>query len=231
MMTYRRRSQNRDNVYAVAEALRLKYKDYAHNNRRNPLDELLFILCSVKTTGPSYRSTYRIFRNTFPKFEDIAQASECGLATALSSGGLQNIKAKAIKRLTGVLNECFGKPTLSPLRKMTDEESEKFLVSLPGVGKKVARCIMMYSLDRQVFPVDTHCWRVASRLGWIRGKSSTGHHTDRDADRLQEKIPKELRFSLHVNMVSLGRNICTFHNPKCVICPISIYCNNSIAHT
>jgi endonuclease III len=107
---------------------------------------------------------------------------------------------------------------------MSDEEAEAFLLSLPGVGKKVARCVLMYSLGRQVFPVDTHCWRIAQRLGWVRPTQKDKHCAPRDMDRLQSKIPPELRHSLHVNMISLGREICAPTSPRCDECPISAWC-------
>ncbi|MEZ5304792.1 MAG: endonuclease III domain-containing protein [Verrucomicrobiales bacterium] len=106
----------------------------------------------------------------------------------------------------------FGKLSLADLRRLPDGEVEAFLTSLKGVGKKVARCVMMYSLDRQVFPVDTHCWRIARRLGWVRPTQKDGHCSERDMDRLQERIPPARRYSLHVNMVSLGRGFCLTSN-------------------
>lgn len=230
MKTRRRRKCYASNSYEVAAALSAKYGDFAHNNRKNPLDELLFIVCSTKTTGVSFENTYRRFRRSFPKFEDIYNASEVELAECLSSGGLQNVKAKAVKRLTSILAERFGKPTLSPLKHMGDQECEGFLTSLPGVGKKVARCVMMYSLGRQVFPVDTHCWRISRHVGWVRPTSSKGSCTAKDMDRLQDRIPPDLRFSLHVNMVSLGRETCTFHGPRCSSCPIERYCQKVGLH-
>ena len=212
------------NIYRITSILRSKYKDFAHNNRKNPLNELLFIITSVKTTGVSYENTYRQFRHAFPTFVDIANASFRDLAKSLSSGGLQNIKAKSIKRLMQTLRQRIGRTTLSPLRHMSNEDCEKFLVSLPGVGKKVARCVMMYSLNRQVFPVDTHCWRISRRIGWVRPTSKKRVCAPKDMDRLQAKVPPELRFSLHVNMVSLGRKVCTHNSPKCNICNINAYC-------
>jgi endonuclease-3 len=118
----------------------------------------------------------------------------------------------------------FGEPTLKPLHKMSDEDAEAFLLTLPGVGKKVARCVLMYSLGRQVSPVDTHCWRIARRLGWVRPTQKDKHCAPRDMDRLQFKIPPELRHSLHVNMISLGCEICTASVPRCKECPIAVVC-------
>lgn len=211
-------------VFEVAAALKNRYRDFNHYNLKNPLDELLFIICSTKTGEASYRSTYRSLKETFPTHLQIAEAPAEYIARPIVSGGLSNQKAKAIRDLFDVIMAKFGEPTLNPLRKMSDEEAEAFLLSLPGVGKKVARCVMMYSLRRQVFPVDTHCWRIARRLGWVRPTQKDKHCAPRDMDRLQAKIPPELRYSLHVNMISLGREICTPTIPRCDECPITVFC-------
>ena len=148
-------------VWIVAAALHKRYRDFNHYNLKEPLDELLFIICSTKTSEASYRSTFRSLKETFPTHLRIAEAPAEYIARPIVSGGLSNQKAKAIRDLFDVIVAKFGEPTLEPLRKMSDKDAEAFLLSLPGVGKKVARCVMMYSLDRQVFPVDTHCWRIA----------------------------------------------------------------------
>ena len=211
-------------VFDVAAELQTHYGDFNHYNLKNPLDELLFIICSTKTGEASYRSTYRSLKETFPTHYQIAEAPAEYIARPIVSGGLSNQKAKAIRNLLDLIVEKFGEPTLKPLRKMSDEDAEVFLLSLPGVGKKVARCVLMYSLGRQVFPVDTHCWRIARRLGWVRPTQKDKHCAPRDMDRLQSKIPPELRYSVHVNMISLGREICTPSRPRCDECPISALC-------
>jgi endonuclease III len=211
-------------IWKVAAALKKRYRDFNHHNLKNPLDELLFIICSTKTGEASYRSTYRSLKETFPTHYQIAEAPAEYIARPIVSGGLSNLKAKAIRDLLDVIMEKFGEPTLKPLRKISDEDAEAFLLTLPGVGKKVARCVLMYSLGRQVFPVDTHCWRIARRLGWVRPTQKDKHCAPRDMDRLQSRIPPELRYSLHVNMISLGREICTPTVPRCDECPITAFC-------
>ena len=201
----------------IANLLRLQYSDFAHHNKRNPLDELIFILLSVTTTEPVYLQTYRSFKKLFPCHADLLGASVSEIAKPIYLGGQFTQKATAIKTIIAILNDRFGKPTLSPLHKMSDVQCEEFLTSLPRVGKKVARCVMLYSLGRKVFPVDTHCRRVAQRLGWI---DSEGF----DEDLLQAMIPAELRFSLHVNFISLGRECCTFKAPSCFKCPLNVVC-------
>ena len=211
-------------IEKVAATLKRRYRDHAHYNRRNPLDELLFIICSTQTTETSYRRTFRELRREFPTFGHLAEAPAEYLAKPLEPGGLSNQKSKVMRQIFDAVEEEFGKLSLSPLHQFDDDDCETFLTSLPGVGKKVARCVMMYSLDREVFPVDTHCWRIARRLGWIRTTTSDGHCSERDMDRLQNKIPTHLRFTLHVSFVSFGREICTASKPKCDRCPVARSC-------
>lgn len=214
-------------VWDVAAALKKRYRDFNHYNLKDPLDELLFIICSTKTGEASYRRTFRSLKETFPTHLRIAEAPAEYIARPIVSGGLSNQKAQAIRDLFDIIVEKFGEPTLKSLRKMSDEDAEAFLLSLPGVGKKVARCVLMYSLGRQVFPVDTHCWRIARRLGWVRPTQKDKHCAPRDMDRLQSKIPPALRYSLHVNVISLGREICTPSAPHCDECPISTLCSKT----
>jgi len=211
----------------TAQILHKRYRDFAHHNRKNPLEELLFIICSVQTQESNYRRTFAALRRAFPRFDDLAAASARAIAKPMKPGGLSLTKSKAIRKICSGIQVQFGKVTLGPLQMMNSEECETFLTSLPGVGAKVARCVMMYSLGREVFPVDTHCWRICQRLGWIRCTSKNGVCSRHDMDRLQEKIPLRVRFSLHVNLISLGREFCRARNPRCPECPLAFMCKTA----
>lgn len=212
------------NVREVAAALAARYADFDHYNLKDALDELLFIICSTKTAESSYRTTFDRLKEAFPTPRDLAEAPAEYIAKPIAGGGLSGKKSRSIRALLDAITACFGAPTLEPLRNMNDHDAEAFLTALPNVGKKVARCVLLYALGRQVFPVDTHCWRIARRLGWVRRTQKDGRCTPRDADRLQARIPPELRFSLHVNFISLGREICTASKPNCAACPVAIWC-------
>jgi len=212
------------NIIPISRELRKRYKDFGHYNRKNPLDELLLILCSVKRGEKVYLRAFKSLKQAFPTFEKLNQASVKDLTKKIEWGGLQNQKARSLKKITTAITGRFAKLTLAPLRRMTEEECEEFLCSLPGVGKKVARCVMLYSLGMKVFPVDTHCWRVSKRLGWIKANNKHKFCTSTDMDILQDLTPSKLRLSLHVNMVSLGREFCLARSPKCHQCPIAHYC-------
>jgi len=211
-------------VREVAEALEFKYRNFAHHNLDDPFEELLFIVLSTKTTEPSYRASFKALKNAYPKHNDLIGVPAERIASVIAKGGLSSKKSEVIHNLVDEISKRFSSLTLDPLKKMSENEAEEFLVSLPGIGKKTARCVMMYSLKMQVFPVDTHCWRISRRLGWIRPTQKDKRCGSRDMDRLQGKIPSDLRFSLHVNMVSLGREICVAGTPKCTSCPILKWC-------
>jgi endonuclease-3 len=216
-----------ETLYPVTSILRQRYGDFAHHNiTEDPLQELLFILCSTKTAESTYRSTYDALRSRYPHTSALVSASVEEIALVLQPGGLAHKKASAIKGIVSILQRTFGRPTLDPLRQMSHRECEDFLTSLPGVGKKVARCVMLYlyALGRPVFPVDEHCWRVARRLGWIRQTRKNRSGSPRDEDRLQHKIPVEYRYSLHVNFISLGREFCRANQPRCNECPLEHLC-------
>lgn len=211
-------------IFEITKRLKKEYKDFVHYNKKNPLDELVFILCSVKRGEKVYLNAFRTLKRAFPKYKMLADTPVRKVSQVIAWGGLQNQKAMAVKAIIKTLIKEFGKPTLAPLKKMSNEECEQFLSSLPGVGKKVARCVMLYSLKRQVFPVDTHCWRIANRVGWNKKTCNSKNCSVKDMDFLQELIPPTIRFSLHVNMVSHGRKICTARSPKCNACTINCYC-------
>lgn len=211
-------------IHGVARKLKAEYNDFSHHNRFNPLDELIFIICSIKRRKNRHLEAFRALKRKFPSYRKLSMASESDISIVLAPYGLQNEKASAIKKSMQKIIQCFGKLTLNPLRQMSDAECEEFLTNLKGVGKKVARCVMMYSLGRRVFPVDSNCWRVCLRLGWINGAHKTKTISPDDMDLLQLVIPPELRFSLHVNMISHGREVCTVEKPNCHQCIIRSYC-------
>lgn len=220
---HRRRGYFQD-VDAVARALSDCYSDHAHENKANPLSELLFILCSLQTNEELYQSTYASLRARFPTFRQLAEAEEDEIASVIAHGGLSRQKARTIRGMLSRLKSDFGAPTLSPLRAMSDTECEHYLESLPGVGRKTARCVMMYSLRREVFPVDSNCWRICRRLGWVRSTRPDKSCSPRDMNRVQNGIPPALRLSLHVNLVSHGRAYCIPSRPRCDLCCIRTYC-------
>jgi endonuclease-3 len=189
-------------------------------NRRHPVSELVFIILSARTRGQNHEAAYRRLRRRFPAWEAAEQASVEDLEREIHDAGLSWVKARQIKRLLGRLVEDFGSLSGRQLRRMKDAPLEAYLAALPGVGLKTARCVMMYALDRAVFPVDTHCMRLFEHLGIIKGRMRFEYAQD----PLQEMVPSRIRRSLHVNAVALGRYTCIPRAERCVECPIRSHC-------
>lgn len=222
---YRHPMPARVNIKAVCSRLARAHGSPRHGNRRNPLDELLYIVLSTRTQEATYRRTFHALKAAYPRWVLLRRRERTKVAQILQPGGLAQRKARHIVAILEAVTRSFGAPTLAPLRHLDDEAAEHFLVSLPGVGKKVAKCVLMYSLDRQVLPVDVHVHRVASRLG-LRVK----RRPDTSQDLIEDAVPPKLRYSFHVNAIAHGRTVCLPRSPRCGVCRISTLCRYYVLH-
>jgi endonuclease III len=186
----------------------------------------MFILLSLKTNDRNYQATYRALRNSYPSWDEVADAPMSKLKRVLRPAGLSNQKAPRIRAILRELRNNSGRVSLDFLAQLSDQDAERYLTSLPGVGLKAARCVLMYSFDREVFPVDTHAVRIARRLGWIGGEIS-----DKQAQRVvQHLVPPRLRRSLHVNLIRHGRAVCRAASPDCDVCCLRSICPSEKGH-
>lgn len=157
------------------------------------------------TTRQSYGRVYYRLKKDYPSWETILELPLEELKEAIKDAGLINQKAPRMKAILVDLKEDFGSVTLDPLREMTDEEAERYLVSLPGVGIKTAKCVLaLSSLGREVLPVDTHVWRVAQRLELVGEEIPY----TRVHDALEEVVLPEDRYAFHVNNLTHGKLTC-----------------------
>jgi len=200
--------------------LKALYNSPRLNNKDDPLDELFFILLSQMTTGPSYERVFDRLREAVSTWDDLANMSVFDLRAVIADAGLVNQKAPRFIEIARRLKRDFGTVTLAPLAAYSDDEAEGYLMSLPGVGRKTAKCVMMYAMGRAVLPVDTHVARVARRLGLIDERTPVG----RLHSALEGVIAPELRYDFHVNAIAHGRVVCRAHFPKCSACQISSLC-------
>lgn len=205
----------------VDTCLRKVYRTAPLGNKRNALNELIYIQLSVRTREGAYQSTYHALRRQVNgQWARLQSLPDDRIEQQIAIGGMARVKMRRIREILNRVTERFGRVTLAPLRSMTNTEAERFLCSLPGVGHKVARCVLLYSLDRDVFPVDSHCRRILERLGLM----PPGFDRKTDYDAIQSLVAPALRHTLHVNMVHHGRAICTPVTPRCGDCPLLKRC-------
>lgn len=138
----------------------------------------------------------------------------------IKDAGLSGQKAPRIRAILSTLKQDFGSISLDHLTELDDNSAQEYLLSLPGVGTKTAKCVLMYSLGRSALPVDTHVWRVSRRLG-LTDEDSPG----RIHEALEDVVPPDLRYSFHVNSVAHGRQTCLALHPRCGSCVLKRMCD------
>jgi endonuclease-3 len=211
----------RDCVQAVTQALEKTFGAPEWRRHEDPLDGLIRTILSQNTNDRNRDRAYAGLKNRFPTWEDLLEAEAAAVKEAIRVGGLAEIKSQRILHILKELRSSPNGLTLRPLGDLPPEEAEQRLLSFPGVGKKTARCVLLFELNKPMFPVDTHIMRVVKRLGWIPKKASA----DRAHDILQDVVPGKAMAGLHLNLIRLGREICRPRTPRCPDCPIRPWCD------
>lgn len=93
------------------------------------------------------------------------------------------------------------------------------LMEYPGVGRKVANCVLVYAFGQDAIPVDTHVHRVSNRMGWVRTKSP-----EETEARLTRLIPKRYWPAINEALVAHGKAVCKPIGPRCEECPVRRGC-------
>jgi len=210
-------------VPEVAEILVRRYGPWPDESAGPVIDQLVWFLLSTRTTVENCEAAYAALRKVFSNWDEVAEAREEELYGPLRPTGLYRARAKNLHAALSAIRERFGAVSLEALRAWPDDECESFLLSLPGVGLKVARCVMSFGLARPVLAVDSHIWRVTRRLGWhnLQGQTPSRQGTD----LLGALMPAGLDvLSLHVNLIRLGRDACSSGEPHCGACPLESIC-------
>jgi len=204
----------------VERLLRSQYGQPQHFNKRDPLGEPVFILLSTQTREAEYRRTFTALWQRYRSWNAVRVANARDIERLIRVGGFARRKTRLLKALLDKVHAVHGTTSLRFLRDMDGEASLTLLQGLPGVGPKTAKCVLMYSLDRQVLPVDTHVWRISKRLGWVVGARHPSHA---GSDLLERLVPASLRKSIHVTMVAHGRVVCR-ERPRCGSCLLARVC-------
>lgn len=189
--------------------------------KSDPLSMLIKIILSQATSNANSQRTFQNLKNKFKNWEEAAKADEKEISKAINLGGLANQKAKVIKNLLKQLENQNGKLSFKFLDKMPDEEAREYLLKFRGIGPKTVACTLLFALHKEIFPLDTHIFRILKRMGILPEKI-----TDEKAHKLLDKVvPHGKFYSFHVNLIQLGRRICRPREPLCEKCPLIEYCD------
>lgn len=151
----------------------------------------------------------------FPSAEAMAEADITELESLVRPCGLYRMKSKDIKKLSAELLDRFD-------GKVPD--NMEALLSLSGVGRKIANLILgdVYHIPGIV--ADTHCIRISGRLGAYPEEVKSPQTAEKILSQL---VRPELQTDLCHRFVLFGRDICTARSPKCADCPLSELCSHN----
>ena len=187
------------------------------------VEALIETILSQNTSASNSSAAKRNLDTIFGRnnFAAIAQAPSSQLVDAIRTGGLANKKAATIQKLLNSIHAKHGSYSLQHLagEGYSDEDAMEELVSYEGVGPKTASCVLMFCLERESFPVDTHVFRLSKLLGWVPAKSN---RITAQA-HLDARIPGELKYGLHVLMIAHGRRCSGCKNRSRGACSLKTY--------
>jgi len=203
---------------------RLLLDFYGEPTWRNPLppvDELVSTILSQNTNDINRDRAFESLRRQFPTWQAVRDADPGTVVAAIRTAGLANQKGPRIQQVLQEISSERGSLDLDFLQELPLEEARAWLMKFKGVGPKTAAIVLLFSLGRPAFPVDTHIYRVTGRIG-LRPEKMTVE----DAHILLEKLfPPEAYYAAHLNIIRLGREICGARKPACPRCPLRGLCN------
>jgi len=204
----------------IARRLRRAYGPPPAPRRLPPLDELVLTILSQNTNDTNRDRAYADLRAKLPAWEDVADAPLPVIERAIRSGGLAPTKAPRIRAVLRALRDRGIALDDRALRRIRHDRLFDLLVAPPGVGPKTAACVLLFSLDRPYFPVDTHVHRVAIRLGLVAPRSTAVQAQA----QLQAALSPGVMYEAHMNLIRHGRHVCVALRPICSQCVLNDIC-------
>jgi endonuclease-3 len=188
-----------------------------------PLDELILTVLSQSTNDRNRDVAFLRLRERFGagpgavSWEAVRAAPLAEVEEAIRPGGISRVKSVRIQAILRAIGEPL---SLDWMGAEAVAESRAALCALPGVGRKTAACVLLFSFGAREVPVDTHVSRVGTRLGLL----SPGAPFERLHDELLALTAPGEELELHVNLLRHGRRTCFARSPACEACALARMC-------
>ena len=175
-----------------------------------PLELLIATRLSAQCTDARVNMVTPALFERFPTLEAFAEADPEEVGEYIHSCGLYKTKARDIVAMARMLRDEYGGVVPD-----TVEE----LIKLPGVGRKTANLVCGDIYGKPAVVTDTHCIRIAGRLGLVDSKDP--YKVER---QLRELLPPEESNAFCHRLVLFGREICSARSPRWADCPLRDHC-------
>jgi len=206
----------RSRVLAIRDRLREIYGVPVNRPHREPIEELVRTILSQHTSDANRDRAFARLVERFPSWEAVRDAPAAEVEEAIRPGGLAAQKALRIQAALRGLGEDMD---LGWLETASREDAIGFLTGLPGVGRKTAACIQIFTWGIPEIPVDVHVHRVGGRLALFRPGAPLAEAHD---EMLAVTDPADA-YELHMNLIRHGREVCR-PRPRCPECALRRMC-------
>jgi endonuclease III len=220
----------RARVLRIRERLREVYGIPIMEPHGDPIAELVLTVLSQSTNDRNRDVAYLRLRERFPLrgrcasglagWERVRDAPVGEVEEAIRPGGISKVKSVRIQEILMAISASERGLSLDWLADAPIEQARDYLVSLPGVGRKTAACVLLFAYGRRDVPVDTHVSRVGMRLGLLQ----EGAPFERLHDQMLALTPPGQELELHVNLLRHGRRTCHARSPACGECALARMC-------
>ncbi len=176
-------------------------------------DPYKVLVATVISQRTREEQTTAVSERVFARYPDaaaLALADQTELYDLLNGSEYRQQKAPRLIALAKILVERFG-------GRVPDTVDE--LLTLPGVGRKTANCVLIYAFEKSALCVDIHCHRISNRLGWVQTKTP-----DQTETALEKVMPEDLWAGSNRLFLQHGRAICLPTTPICSRCPVRQWC-------
>ena len=176
----------------------------------DPFKILIGTILSARTRDEVTTTVIKTLFSRFKKPEDLSRANINDIKKLIQKIGFYNVKASRLKEVSQLIIKKYDGKVPSNL----DE-----LLTLPGVGRKTANCVLVYGFKKPAIPVDIHVHRISNRIGIVNTKNP-----EKTENVLQNKIEKKYWVRVNETFVTFGQNICLPIKPKCGVCQLTKMC-------
>lgn len=183
----------------------------------DPLAELVLTVLSQSTNDRNRDVAFLRLRDRFPSWHAVRDAPLDEVEEAIRPGGISKVKSKRIQAILRAIGDPLD---LAWIEHAPVAESQAYLCALPGVGRKTAACVLLFSFGLRDVPVDTHVSRVGMRLRLLR----PGAPFEELHDAMLKLTPPGGELELHINLLRHGRRTCHAQRPACADCALARMC-------
>jgi endonuclease III len=216
------RKPGRPRIVRLREKLRDVYGVPVAPPHEDPLAELVLTVLSQSTNDRNRDVAFLRLRDRLPAWEQVRDAPVSEVEEAIRPGGISKVKSQRIHDILVAIDAGNPGPGLSLdwMREAPVTTSRDFLCALPGVGRKTAACVLLFSYGLRDIPVDTHVSRVGMRLRILR----PGAPFEELHDAMLALTPPGAELEFHVNLLRHGRRTCHAQRPACGACTLRRTC-------